>query len=119
MTYCFNFLVNFAGVPVTAADRVTLIDVYMKIKEMLRHNTDYEDEESLDFQAYTFIIKQSSFPPNKMMKIFDNLPQMARNNIIKKLDYKNIREFKTNFTKYLAIYRSDMLQAEGTESEFD
>jgi hypothetical protein len=87
----------------------TLKSFYNRLREALIKGYGYGEEEA-DFEAYKWILKETSKPPKDYFKILACIPQEAQDNIIKHLGYSNFRDFKKNFSKQLNIYRQGSLR---------
>jgi hypothetical protein len=81
----------------------------------------YSAEEA-DFETYRYILKNTEKQPNEYLKIFLGIPKESRAKIVKFLGYNDEKEFRSNFSKQLNVYRQSSFRieqeyAQGGENE--
>lgn len=89
---------------------------YNRLKDTLTAAYHYKPEEA-DFEAYRWILQNTSKPPKEYLRILSCVPEGARKAILGHLGYKSESAFKKNFSKQLNVYRQSIFRREEREDE--
>jgi hypothetical protein len=91
---------------------------YERLRTTLTEAYHYKPEEA-DFEAYRWILQNTSKPPKDYLKIFFCVPEGARKAILRHLGYKSETAFKKSFSKQLNVYRQSIFRREEKENAWE
>lgn len=87
-------------------ERIIINNFYYKLKgKVVESSIKKISDEKADVKTFKLILVNTNFTPKYYMKIFNNLPEKARINIITTLGYASEDEFKQCLKRLLYIYR--------------
>jgi len=101
-------------------DDEIVIEFYKKWRAVIKSYNPHCDEGTIDLLAFLEMLKRTNFPPADYYKMFKELPDSAKKNILKKVGATE-EEFKEQVVKSMATYRQDVrrIDLELDEKEFD